>query len=289
MYNFNRRLTTLKDLGVVGIRVLQVSNERPGTGNKTAGGAELAVQNSQGFIGAFGSRQRIIFALAVEVERQSDLHVAWAEGATKEIRTLGDQTPNEDAATFVKRIPTSFTNSGEFTTKSNDFQCNGVWIINVAGGKLRMWEVAIITDIRDGWSRYYLSLQEVYKAGLFRKDGIIWVSQEQFPGYEGWESLQSHLFSSVVDIGSLKPASRYRAKKAGELALLAGNQARILWFSQSRRYGLARPADGKTVRLHASKVLGQEFPAFEPDEVISFEKLEITPLGNNLLGVRAII
>jgi hypothetical protein len=285
MYSFSERLAAVRELGLVNVRVV----ETEGKGFKSAllSLPQVDVKNDAGLLMIIDSQRQVSFALILSMRRDNCVHAVWTEGAARTIRTLGDQTPDEDVATFTKRIPTSLTNSGEYATKNNAYDNNGVWFISVAGGKLRMWEVAVVTDISDGYSHYFLSLQEVYKAGLFGKDGAIWMPPEQFPGYGNWQSLQSYL-AGTVDVESLKPASRHKAK-AEKLPPLGKNQARVVWFSQSRRYGLAALADGRIARLHASKVLEQEFPAFEPGEIISFEQLKPTPQGYDLLGVKAII
>ncbi len=291
MYNFNEQLVLLEDLGVVGIRVLRVSNERPGPGEKITSGTELAAQNSQGFIGAFNSRQKVTFALVVEVERHDDLHVVWMEGFVKEIRMLGDQTLGSPTATFAKRIPTDTTMSGDYVTKSNDRQGNGIWIVNTANGKLQMWEVAIVTVVAKGQSKYYLSLQKVYAADMYAPaDGRgapldLFIPEEQFPGYKEWASLQ-YFLNGVGNFLSYKRFPEYQPEPAKEPVALADNRAEIIWFNQAKGFGFVR-INGETPNpnFHRSQVRDQEFPAFQPGQIIRYDSLNRTPRGVQLMGV----
>jgi cold shock CspA family protein len=290
MYNFSEQLSFLKKLGLVGIRILQVPNERPMPGEKTVGGTELAVRNNWGFVGTFNSRRKLTFALAVEIERRGDFHVVWTEGPAKEIKALGDQTPDAKTALLTKRIPTDTTLGGDFTTKSSDKFGNGVWVISTTDGQLQMWEAAIVTILTGGQARYYLSLQKVYAAAMFRctiEDGAdpIYVPEEQFPNYMDWSSLRSFL-AKAVDVSVLKPLSEYQPELAEEPMALADGQAEVIWFNQAKGFGFAIVnGENPNPNFHRSQVRDQEFPAFQSGQIIRYDNLNRTRRGVQLMGV----
>ncbi|MEK7212260.1 MAG: hypothetical protein AAB686_01110, partial [Patescibacteria group bacterium] len=268
-------------LGVVGSKVYKVSNERPLPGEKLATGVELPVQNDQGFLGSFNPKQKATFALAVEIERRSDLHVVWAEGRDRQIRALGDQTPGVETAVFSKRIPTDKTLSGDYVTKSTDNLGNGVWAVSTTGGQLQMWEVAVVTIVANGQSRFYLSLQKVYAAMMYydrSADPVapVFISDDQFPGYGDWSNLRGFL-EEVVDLSVLKPVAEYKPSKKRGPGKLTGDQAEIIWFNQAKGFGFARvEGEDPNPNFRRSQVTGQEFPAFEPEQIIRYSFLNRT-------------
>jgi cold shock CspA family protein len=295
MYRFSERLVLMQDLGVVEIKVYKVPNERPLPGEKLAGGVELAVQNDQGFLGGFNPQQKLTFALVVEIERRDDLHIVWAEGRDRNIKPLGDQTSDAATALFSKRIPTDRTLSGDYVTKSTDNLGNGIWVISTADGQLRMWEAAIVTILADSptakrrEARYYLSLQKVYAVEMFNlavaeHDDHLIIPEEQFPGWGDWSSLQSFLLERV-STSRLRPFSEYQSVAPEESALAVG-QAEVVWFNQAKGFGFAR-VDGEERNpiFYRASVQDQEFPAFNPGQVVGYALLERTGKGARLRGV----
>lgn len=291
MYNLNERLELIKSIGVIGIMVSKVPNERPLPGEKLAGGVELSVQNNAGFLAAFSPREKLTFVLSVETQRRKDIFVVWAEGRNRQIRALGDQTPGAETGNFSKRIPTDKTLSGDWVTKSTDNIGNGIWIISTAGGQLQMWEVAIVTVVTGGRANFYLSLQKVYAAEMFaRKQSLdesnssVFIPEEQFPGYAGWESLQEFI-ERAVNVASLGPVSEYKPAELEEKLLVAG-QAEVVWFNLAKGFGFARVAgEINNPIFHRTSILNQQFPAFEPGQILTYSYFDRTPKGVQLRGV----
>ncbi len=275
MYNYPQRLAEMQELGLIRILVCDTHGELP-----------MDLRNS-GLLGTYSYKTVVKFELVLEVNKSADVAVFFTQGDARDINFINDRSSDEEMTGFFsKNIGTTTDNDGRYTTKNNPHQTNGVWFMSFAKGKLKMWEVAIVTKIIGELSWYYLSLQLTYQADMFNKEGELWISPEQFPGYENWHSLQD-LLQEAVDIKLLKPASKYKAAKVKKVKL-ADNQAKITWFSQSRRYGFAELGDGRTGRLHASQVLEQEFPAFEPGQIVLFDSLRATPQGTDLIGVKEI-
>lgn len=286
-YSLCKRFEELKKLGLVDVRVVEAGSEN--SKSELLERPVIDIKNDQGFFAAYDSGQEVFFGLLIETSRNPDVHVVWVEGTQRKIKTLADLTLEKETAIFAKRIPTSRTKSGEYATKNNDFQSNGVWFVSLAGSELQMYEVAIVTIHQGGYSRYYLSLQLVYRADMYHdKDDKIWIPPEQFPHYGEWLSLQSFL-AEVIEPKSLNPDANYRQDEVVAVTPpSSANWAKIIWFSQTRRYGFALLPDGRTARLHASQVTGQEFPAFEPGQCVAFKSLKPAPKGIDLVGVREI-
>lgn len=282
-YSLHERFRKLKRLGLVSIGIAGNEDFNLEFGDNNP---EFLTANKQGFFAAYDSGENVSFELAIETSRRPGIHVVWLEGNQRTIKVLADRATDKGTAVFVKRIPTSQTLNGGYATKNNDFQSNGVWLISTAKSELQMWEIAIVTVLKGGYSRYHLSLQLVYRADMYcDKDGKIWIPPEQFQGYESWTSLRSFL-AETVEPKSLSPDVNYRHDDFTVITPpSSADKAKIVWFSQTRRYGFALLADGRTARLHASQVLGQEFPAFEPCQLVAFKSLETTPRGVDLVGV----
>ena len=294
MYSFSGRLEVLKNLGVVGINVLVVSNDRPLPGEKLAGGTEMKVQNDQGFIGSLNPKLKSTFAIVIEVKRQADLHVVWAEGRDRNIRPLGDQTPATATALLSKRIPTDRTLSGDWVTKSTDNLGNSIWVISTAGGQLQMWEVAVVTIVAANKSNCYLSLQKVYAGEMFactleegpnQWDDPVYVDDKRFPTYVDWTSLRLFLSREVSREG-LRPLSECQQAEPTESLALPSDQAEVIWFNMAKGFGFAKAnGEEKNPIFHRSSVQGQDFPAFEPGQIVSYAALDRTPRGAQLKGV----
>ncbi len=274
MYNYNQRLAEMQKLGLV--RILACTHE------------ELSTDlEDSGLLDVHDCKVPIKFELILHVEKTVNVVVFFTQGDARNINLITGRSSDEEPPRFFsKNIGTTTDNGNRYTTKNNSHQTNGVWFMSLADKKLQMWEVAIVTNIKDEKSHYYLSLQLVYQADMYKKKGELWIPPDQFPGYDSWHSLQN-LLQEVVDVKSLKAAARYKAAKV-EPVDIADNQARVTWFSQSRRYGFAKLGDGRTCRLHASQVLDQDFPAFEQGQVIAFNSLKITPQGVDLIGAKEI-
>lgn len=291
MYSFREQLALMKDLGVVGIKVYKVPNERPLLpGEKLTGGVELSIQGDQGFLGAFDSKMKATFILAVEVERRDDLHVVWAEGRDRNIKPLSDQTPDKSKTFFTKRIPTDKTQSGDWVTKSTDNLGNSVWVISTANGQLQMWETAIVTIVTNGQGKFYLSLQKVYSGDMFNNrdssedNFFVFIPEEQFPGYAEWHSLRG--FLTHINPVNLKDISRYIPGSEEDPPVLVDGQAEVIWFNQAKGFGFVRvPGEEKNPIFHRTSIQNQEFPAFEPGRVVRYSFLDRTPKGAQLRGV----
>lgn len=299
MYRLSKQLELMEALGLVGIRVYKVSNERPLPGEKLTGGMELTVQNDQGFLGVFNSREKLTFVLAAEVERRSDLHVVWAEGHDRNLRDLADQAlPSADASIFAKRIPTDKTLSGEWVTKSTDNLGNSIWVISTADGQLQMWEVAVVSILANGQAKLYLSLQKVYAGEMFactleegpdQWDDPVYVKEEEFPGFCDWTSLRVFL-SQVVSTVGLRMLSEHKPSlEPKEPKLLLACQAAVVWFNQAKGFGFAEvTGEERNPIFHRTSVQDQEFPAFEPKQILAYSFLDRTPKGAQLRGVREV-
>src|SRR3989344_3859095 len=286
MYNFKNRLEAMQLLGLVNIGVFA------GVGK---GDTQVLLDDETGHLVVYPAGEKAVFQIFVSVAGGANVSLAFSEGR---LRKMTRMTGQEVALNFLyaKNIGTTSDLGGNYVTKNNDHQGNGVWFVHVDGDKLQMWEIAIVTDVRGGQSHYYLSLQLVYKASMYLATEKIyhdvyprtpiWVPEEQFPNFQEWASLHEFLRGNVK-LADLRPASRYRKTRLKASEPTDG-QARILWYNQSRRYGFASLPTGQTVRLHASQVLGQEFPAFEPGQLVTFQNLKSTGQGFDLEGVEKI-
>lgn len=292
MYSFREQLALMKDLGVVGIKIYKISNGRPPLpGEKLTGGVESSIQGDQGFLGAFDSKMKATFILAVEVEWRDDLYVVWAEGRDRNIKPLGNRMSDAPTTLFSKRIPTDKTVSGDWVTKSTDNLGNSVWVISTANGQLQMWEVAIVTIVTNGQGKFYLSLQKVYSGDMFNNryssedNFFVFIPEEQFPGYAEWYSLRGFL-DSHTNRTNLKDISRYIPGPEEDPPVLVDGQAEVIWFNQAKGFGFVRvPGEEKNPIFHRTSIQNQEFPAFEPGQVIMYSSLDRTPRGAQLRGV----
>ena len=291
MYSLSQRSEKLVKLGLLNLRVVLVEGEKSKLEllNKTG----IGVKNDTGFLLACDPSEHMTFAMIAEVGIYArHTHVFEVTGPARNIQRLADQTPSETYAHHIKLVPTHPDKNGAYVTKDNDFQNNNFWLMNTEGGKLQMWQIGIVTNVAEGYSKYYLSIQLVYSADMYRGGAFLFIPREQFPGYENWESLKIFL-SSVHDYMTLKPVTEYWPENP-KITVLEPNQCQVLWFNQCKRYGLGKimrnTGGGKkvitaTVRIHASEIEGQEFPALNPGQVVNYKSLRPNAEGFDLLGV----
>jgi len=295
MYSLSQRSEKLVKLGLLNLRVVLVEGEKSKLEllNKTG----IGVKNDTGFLLACDPSEHMTFAMIAEVGIYArHTHVFEVTGPARNIQRLADQTPSETYAHHIKLVPTHPDKNGAYVTKDNDFQNNNFWLMNTEGGKLQMWQIGIVTNIAEGYSKYYLSIQLVYSADMYKDGNKIIIPEDQFSNYKEWLSLQKFL-EGHVDFESLRHVSELRNEITKTMTVphaLGPYQCKVLWFNQCRRYGLGQitrnGTGGKkgttaTVRIHATEIEGSEFPALDPGQIVNFKNLRPNPKGFDLLGV----
>jgi hypothetical protein len=295
MYSYSRRLKQLDQLGLVNLKVVLVEGDEESKLNLLSK-PEITIKNDSGFLLACDPGVQMHFALIAKMTMAANQTSLFeATGASRQIQRLTDKTPGELLATFIKLVPTHPDKEGSFVTKDNDFQNNNFWLMNTADGKLQMWQIGIVTNVTEGYSKYYLSLQLVYSADMYMNDADkndvhIFIPEEQYPNYAEWLDLEI-LLHKVVDVPSLKPASDYKPPEP-KFTKLNTNQCEVIWFNQCRRYGLGKfqstmrgRAGNRTAIIHASEIKGQEFPALSPGQLVNFKTLRPNRQRFELIGV----
>ena len=290
MYNYSKRLQTLKYLGVIDLQVfMQVSEDDYYSEDTEETPPDairpLEVRNNSGLLCRAGSKERMTFSLMIKTEKRPCIVVFTAEGREKKIFLLKDTLRELAAeATFVKKI-NSMAEMQEESQTTKPFS-NHFWFLSVLEGRLRMWQVGIVTNIEreSGFSNYYLSLQLVYSANLYNKNSAVFVPKEHYPGYTEWKDLQL-LLKKMVDVSKLRPAEEYSPVPKKEVELGA-NESEVLWFNQIARYGLGRVSGlSRPAMIHASAINNGEFPSLHNGEIVTFKSLVHKPKGVELIGV----
>ena len=276
MYNYKERLAKLKKLGLLKLTVYRVMGEALGQ-----------IPLSPNSIGHLILLHKFFEAkFKIEIAVNDNPFIFETVGAKSKVMPLEDKNFGvEKIRRFVKTVRTHPDKNGAFTTKNNPAQNNGLWFVHITPkGKLQMWEIAIVTNVKDGYSNYYLSLQEVYSAKMYQTiDGglnsDIYIPEQEFPGFSKWESLKNFFENNISAINfPLAESYRPKVKVMEDLGLDNPklHKAKVIFFSQSRRYGLCwidyrlDPAI-----IHASEIKA-EFPALEPGQIVSYESLRKT-------------
>lgn len=285
-YSFSSCLEELKKLGLVNLRVVEVNGE---TKTELLNKSEIPVRNNYGFLCGVDPVVKMQFAIITEVERRSGLYAFEVIEKQRKIQVLNDKDMANPSAIFVKSVPTHPDKKGNHVTKNNDFQNNGFYFASINDSQLTMWEICIVTDVKGGYSRYYLSLQKTYQAGMYNNDGKLIIPEKEFPGYKDWHGLQDFL-ADTVNLKVLRPWSDYQWPKEVDERGLKANEARIIFFNQSRRYGLGKVAKRfNPAMIHASEIFDGEFPALNSGQICTFERMVETAPGKfQLKGVRPV-
>lgn len=290
MYSFREQLGQISMDGLAQVTVLDTGVENGGFKHQLLDRPELPVLNDAGLLGAFDPKKQMGFGLVIEVPKTSGLDVFWLEGGNRRIKPLSDLAPRDMIGTFLLRVPTSLTLQGEYTTKSNNKENNAAWLMNTRDGQLKMWEIAIVTKIVGGVSRYHLSLQLVYQGEMYNEDGRALVPHWQFRNFKEWDgegSLREFLDRHVR--ASSLPSASEAVEPALSAVEMADQRSEVIFFNQAKGWGLGRVADKeKPAFIYNTNVVGQEFPAFDPRQIVAYEKIEENPRGMVLLGVREI-
>lgn len=286
-YSLSNRLELLRALGLVGLRVVEHEGEQSKT--ELLGKDKITVKNDSGRLCQTDPGTQITFAIIAEAERPGNLFVFEAVGRARSIQILNDQTREQGTATYAKTVHTYPDKNNNWVTKLNDFQNNGFWLVKLADSRLEMWEICIVTNVADGFAKFYLSLQRTYTAGMYNNNGQLAIPEKEFPGYKTWKALQTFLKDNC-DVNSLKPWSSYKWPEEEKRPELRLDQAETIFFSQSRRYGLAKvPRQFESSIVHATDIIDGEFPALDPGQICTYEEVVLTPpKGNKLKGVRPI-
>ncbi len=243
----------------------------------------LEVIKESGLLCAIDSSRKTTFGLVATAIQREDLHIVQISGERRMIDILKNYSTRNGQVQILKKVATTQSKEGHFVTKENNFQNNGIWIISTRNGKLEMWQISIVTDVKGGYSFYYLSVQLVYQAQMYNDKGALCVFPDEFQGYTSWPALSLFL-KSKVDVSLLPPAETHKPKVNLQVELQA-NQCQIIFFNQSKRYGLGKVASqNSAVMIHASAI-EQEFPALANGQIVTFKSLLKTPQGYQLVGV----
>ncbi|MEX1064121.1 MAG: hypothetical protein WED06_02215 [Candidatus Paceibacterota bacterium] len=232
--------------------------------------------------------EKLNFKLEVRTPRLHSVRVIVVQGKSKKISSKKDETPESDIASYRRTIPTEEVVSAMEESYSTKPKNHNLRVVVIKDRTFELWEISIVTLIMGERANYHLVIQKTYSANMYRKDGRIHVSENEFPGYSTWSDLHN-LLEEMVDVQTLdKFAGETVATKNG--FELSGNIGRVIFFNLSNMWGFVQTAQGPAF-LHWRQILDcEDFPMKEAGDIIEFEGLlNDSQERQRVLGVRSAI
>lgn len=284
MYLLPEELAKLEKLGVtVAVKLRNPKNKDKKVLAQTGGESAL---ESDGFF-AHGEKSKA-FAIVVTVASQKDTAVVMP--GPKKYDEFSPLKPMADTRTCVRLVSTHDVYGGRSTLPED----NSLTIISAANGLLQVFSAGVVTRINNsGESQYFLVVQEMYKAKLYREPVTqkVTVREDEFDGYKKWPALRQTIEELI---GDKKLPTPYvinitgTGKKTDIPPVLKERRARILFFDIRKGFGMAETSEGVRYFNWGQTETPDRLPYFEKGQLVSFSETHESSHGLQLLGVKAI-
>lgn len=196
-------------------------------------------------------------------------------------------TLNQEGGLVPLRAEHGFHRHGILISSAKDggtpyakYPSNHIRVLEVTlGGKIRMWEVALVSERGTG----FLTTQMTYQATCYRgpnEEVVCPLTEHSAPVTTAIKHCLGKRTAGLPSIENYRPTQDIRHTSL--LALPPGNFGLVIWWNEAMRMGMMRTSEGKEVRVLGSKIrTGRQYRTFLiPGEVVEFQKLQPTPQGS---------
>lgn len=304
MYSISSELTKLKELGVKVSARMQVL----GAG-RFAKQAILETQSdlpfeTDGLFLQVDKKTSLSMAIVAEALDNPRLAVVLVERVKDQNAKVTRLTPvkTEGGKNFFVRLVSTWelVNGSGHSTKPLD---NSLRVVSVEDNFLRVISAGIPSRLRreKKTADHFLVVQEMYSAKLYRdkagkivvEDDIV-TANEEYPGFNKWESMRE-LVGEMIPLAERKklPLLKSRKKAVSKPLLKLGqNEAEVIFFDINKGFGfarVARVADGRGIYFNWQNSASKDrLPYFFAGQKVVYDEIRNNDRGEQLVGVRAV-